>query len=75
VKLDQLQEVVRLADRRVAALRALRALNDINGGKEVSFPPGIFDLVDQEMAAKGLISLLVETIRDTEASLRALGVE
>ena len=54
----------------------IRQLNEINGGDSLlSIPTEIFEFVDTKLAAKGLLSLMMEASVEMKRELDSLGVE
>jgi hypothetical protein len=71
---SDLRTVTYLVKQRQEMLYLLKQLNLVNGGEPLVIPSDVLGYVDQQLAAKGLISLLIESLRKTELEIVALGV-
>jgi hypothetical protein len=75
-----IRRALSLKERRETMLLLLKELNECNAPSPDNYlapcvPSEVLSYVDQKLAAKGLISLLVESIALTEKDLEALGVD
>lgn len=77
MRLEDLREINRLALVHDRLVRAMHGLNEVNGAPDqfpLSIPDGVLELVDQKLAAKGLLSLVIESLAENEKAIEALGV-
>jgi hypothetical protein len=75
MNVSDLSRVNHLVARRERMLWILKELNAVNGGDQFGIPSEVLEFVDAKLAAKGLISLLIESLRDTESKIVNLGVK
>jgi hypothetical protein len=76
IPLGNIRRIEHLARRRERVACLIRDLNRINGGEEMlSISHDVMEFVDQRLAAKGLLSLVIETSIAIDEDLKALGVE
>jgi len=75
MKIEDMDRIQDLVFRRNRMLGILHDLNLINGGELLNIPNSVFEFVDRELAAKGLISLIIKALAQNEKDLTSLGVE
>lgn len=79
VHIRHLSKAVWLYEQRSKLAESISRLNQINGTPDdqllPSFPKDVVDLVDQRLAAKGMLSLAIESLAEVEKELELLGIE
>lgn len=77
MKLENLHRIFTLAKQKKEIDALVRELNEIDSGDPFccSIPPDVLKYVDAKLAAKGLMSLLLETSHKVDEELTSLGVD
>ena len=75
MNIKDLRKVNDLVAQWIVVCDLIKQLNDINMGEDISIPQKVLLFVDRKLAAKGLMSLVVEESGALRKQLEDLGVE